>query len=128
MDNRTVALILILVAVMSLSSGQLIIKARLDALGVVPFTPREFWAYAVAVIGDWVMWLGLAGLIVASVLWYAAVSRLPLSVAYPFAALSYPMILLGSLLILREAFSWQLVAGNAIIVIGVVLVSSAAHN
>lgn len=125
LDNRTIGLILILVAVLSLTSAQLLIKARLDTHGIVPFAPREFWGYALVVLADWAMWLGLLGLIVASVLWYAAVSRLPLSVAFPFAALSYPIVLAGSVLILRENFSWQLLAGNVLIVAGVLVIASA---
>lgn len=124
MDNRTLGLILIVVAVLALTSAQLIIKARLDAHGVVPFGPRELWSYALAVIADWGMWLGLLGLILSSVLWYAAVSRLPLSVAFPFAALSYPLIFIGSITLLREVFSLPLLVGNVLIIIGVLIVAS----
>jgi drug/metabolite transporter (DMT)-like permease len=114
---------MIAVAVLSLAAAQLLIKARLEAHGVVPLTPR-IWSYALGVAADWRMWVALLGLVIASVLWYAAVSRLPLSIAFPFAALSYPIVFVGSLVALREAFSWPTLVGNVLIVAGVVLVAS----
>jgi drug/metabolite transporter (DMT)-like permease len=124
--TRTIGLALIVIAVLSLTSAQFLIKARLTVHGVVPFAPAEFWSYAISLIRDWAMWLGLLGLIISSVLWYAALSRLPLSVAFPFAALSYPVVFAGSLIILREAFSWPVLAGNVLIVAGVLIVTSAS--
>lgn len=122
-DGRLVGFGLVLAAVLALTVAQLVIKARLTAHGVVPIS-ADLWPYLLRVAMDWRMWLGLLGLVVSSGLWYAAVSRLPLSVVYPFAALSYPLVLLGSFALLREAISLPLVAGNVLIVAGVVLVAS----
>jgi drug/metabolite transporter (DMT)-like permease len=127
-DNRTAGLVLIVVAVCSLTVAQLVIKARLSVHGVVPLGLRDLWGYALAVLVDWAMWLGLVGLVVSSLLWYAAVSRLPLTVAFPFAALTYPLILAGSVLVLRENFSWQVLLGNAAIVLGVLLVATSGRS
>jgi drug/metabolite transporter (DMT)-like permease len=124
--TRTIGLALIVIAVLSLTSAQFLIKVRLSAHGVVPFAPAEFWSHALSLTRDWAMWLGLLGLIISSVLWYAALSRLPLSVAFPFAALGYPVIFAGSLIMLREAFSWPVLAGNVLIVAGVLIVAIAS--
>jgi drug/metabolite transporter (DMT)-like permease len=123
LDNRTVGIVLVVVAVFALTSAQLIIKTRLTVHGTVPFNWSEGGPYLLAVIADWRMWAGALGLIVSSLLWYAAVSRIPLSLAYPFGALSYPLVFVASLVLLREEFSWQGLVGNALIVIGVVLVA-----
>lgn len=125
MDSRAVGLALIIFAVMVLTGAQLLIKSRLSVHGVVPLD-RQLLAYMFQIAADWRMWLGGLGLLVSSLCWYAAVSRLPLSIAYPFAALSYPIILLGSVSLLRETFSWQALAGNLLIVAGIMLVTSAA--
>jgi drug/metabolite transporter (DMT)-like permease len=125
MEVRSVGLALIIFAVLVLTGAQLLIKSRLSVHGVVPFD-RQMLGYMLEVLLDWRMWLGGLGLLLSSLCWYAAVSRLPLSIAYPFAALSYPLILLGSVFLLREPLHWQAVAGNIVIVFGILLVSSTA--
>lgn len=71
------------------------------------------------------MWAGGAGLIAATLCWYAGISRLPLSQAYSTAALAYPLIFLSSIVILRERFTWPAFLGNALIVAGVLLAANA---
>ena len=56
------------------------------------------------------------------VLWFAALSRAPLSFAFPVAALSYVGVVLASRLVLRERISLQRWLGTTTIVIGVALV------
>ena len=127
MDNRTVGIALVVVAVFALTAAQLIIKTRLTVHGAVPFNLNEGLAYLSGVIVDWRMWLGLLGLIVSSLLWYAAVSRIPLSLAYPFGALSYPLVFAGAILFLNETFRLTVLCGNALIVAGVLLIASAGR-
>lgn len=128
MDTKFVGMALIAVAVLSLTAAQILIKSRLGLLGAIPLSPRELLAYGLQLASDWAIWIGIGGLLVASLLWYAAISRLPLSVAYPFAALSYPLIFFGSLVLLRETFSWQALGGNVMIVLGVLLVASSTQG
>ena len=127
MDARGLGFALILFAVVVLTGAQVVIKSRLSVHGVVPFQPGALIAYIWTLVRDWQMWLGLAGLLVSSLCWYAAISRLPLSIAYPFAALSYPVIFIGSLVFLGETFTWQALAGNVLIVAGLSLVASATQ-
>ncbi|HET7557572.1 MAG TPA: EamA family transporter [Rhodanobacteraceae bacterium] len=66
--------------------------------------------------------LGVATYAVEFVLWFAALSRAPLSFAFPIAALSYVGVVLASRWILRERVSARRWLGTAAIVIGVALV------
>ena len=127
MDTRTAGIALVTMAVFALTGAQVLIKARLTVHGGVPFNWSEVIPFLLGIAADWKMWLGLLGLIVSSFLWYAAISHLPLSLAYPFAALSYPLIFAASVIILRETFSWQILAGNVLVVSGVVLVALASR-
>jgi len=127
-DAKSLGFALILFAVMVLTGAQVVIKSRLSVHGVIPLQPGALTAYLWMVVRDWQMWLGLVGLLVSSLCWYAAISRLPLSIAYPFAALSYPVIFVGSLVFLREDFTWQALAGNVLIVVGLLLVASASRG
>ncbi|GLS32774.1 hypothetical protein GCM10007937_44840 [Mesorhizobium albiziae] len=67
---------------------------------------------------------GFAMLAVAALGWYAGISRVPLSVAFPAAALAYPLIFVGAIVFLREDFSWLRLAGNILIVGGILLATS----
>ena len=124
MVTKTFGIILICVAVFALTGAQLVIKNRLNFYGFVPFSPAEFLGYVTSLALDWRAWAGGAGLVVSAILWYAALSRVPLSLAYAFGALSYPLAFFGSIVILRENFSWLGLLGNSLVVGGVLLVAA----
>lgn len=65
---------------------------------------------------------GLAVYVVEFVLWFAALSRAPLSLAFPVAALSYVGVVLASRVVLRERVSLRRWLGTCAIVAGVALV------
>jgi drug/metabolite transporter (DMT)-like permease len=106
---------------------QLVIKARLEVHGTAPLTPGDLFRYVLGLLADWQVWAAGITLVVAAACWYIGLSRVPLSLAYPFAALSYPLIFAGSMLFLREAFSWQLVAGNVAVVGGILLIATSGR-
>lgn len=128
MDARSLGFALILFAVLVLTGAQVMIKSRLSLHGEVPLQFGALQPYVWVVIRDWQMWLGALGLLISSVCWYAAISRLPLSIAYPFAALSYPVIFVSSAIFLREDFSWQSLGGNLLIVAGLLLIATSNHS
>jgi drug/metabolite transporter (DMT)-like permease len=66
---------------------------------------------------------GIAVYAVEFVLWFAALSRTELSIAFPFAALGYVGVALASRFILNERISLRRWAGIGTIVVGVVLVT-----
>jgi drug/metabolite transporter (DMT)-like permease len=121
MDTRFVGIGFVLLSVTLLTSAQFIIKSRLTVHGSIPFAPGDLLRYLLVALGDWRLWLGGIGLVLASFSWYVAVSRIPLSIAFPFGALSYPIVFLGSVLFLREPFSWTALLGNGLIIAGVAL-------
>ena len=123
MDIRIVGIGFVLLSVALLSTAQFIIKSRLNVHGNVPLSPNDLLVYVWVLLQDWRMWVGGVSLVLASLSWYIAVSRLPLSVAFPIAALAYPIVFLGSVVILREPFSWTAMAGNLLLVIGIVMIT-----
>ncbi|MEO7148592.1 MAG: EamA family transporter [Rhodanobacteraceae bacterium] len=72
-------------------------------------------------VSPWIAF-GIAVYVVEFVLWFAALSRAPLSFAFPVAALSYVGVVLASRLVLRERVSLRRWLGTAMIVAGVALV------
>jgi len=67
--------------------------------------------------------LGVAVYALEFVLWFAALSRTQLSIAFPFTALGYVGVVLASRYILNERISLRRWAGIGTIVVGVVLVT-----
>lgn len=67
--------------------------------------------------------LGIAVYALEFVLWFAALSRTQLSIAFPFTALGYIGVVLASRFILNERVSLRRWVGIGAIVVGVVLIT-----
>ncbi len=72
-------------------------------------------------------WLMLVAYAAQALAWLKALTLLPLSVAYPFTALTVGLNLLASRLLFAEPFSLTHVAGGALIIAGVWLVARGAE-
>lgn len=124
MDSRAVGMSIVLVAVVALTIAQVTIKARLSAHGTVPFELGNLFSYVLTLMRDWQLIAAGVALVVSSICWYAGVSRIPLSQAYALAAITYPLVFIGAVFILHEPLTWQGIAGNIAIVVGIVLIAS----
>lgn len=62
---------------------------------------------------------GLCIYAAATGLWLYILSKAPISFAYPFQALAYPLVLLASALLFHEHISFQRWLGVAVIICGV---------
>lgn len=118
---------IISLAVIAVSAAQVLIKHRLNWHGHMPAAPRETFMYIINLIFDPVVVGAFILLVGAAITWYFVVSRIPLSTAFAFAALSYPIVLLGAFLFLREPIGAAQIVGNALIVIGIIVVASAGR-
>ncbi len=74
------------------------------------------------------VWIGLMIFGVSAIVWLAVLSRASLSFAYPFAALTYVLIVFFDKLVLHEDVSTLRWGGVALIVAGIVLVAQTPHN
>jgi drug/metabolite transporter (DMT)-like permease len=73
------------------------------------------------------VWAGLALFGLSAVVWLAVLSRSSLSFAYPFASLTYVLILLADRFILDQQIPALRYAGVACIVVGIILVAQTRH-
>jgi drug/metabolite transporter (DMT)-like permease len=71
------------------------------------------------------IWLGLGLWVVESVAWVLVLQRSPLSLAYPMMSLTYAMVPLAGLVLLRERVSRRQGLGAALIFFGVACVAAA---
>jgi drug/metabolite transporter (DMT)-like permease len=111
---------LVLFAVGTAAVGQVMLKHGMQIASAR--AARSGGSLAVsAATSPWVL-LGLLVFAISAVAWLAALSRVPLSIAYPFNALGYLGILTASVLILHEranALTW---IGSLLVVSGLVIV------
>jgi drug/metabolite transporter (DMT)-like permease len=77
--------------------------------------------------GSPVVWGGLVLFGLSAVVWLLVLSRASLSFAYPFASLSYVLILILSHFVLHEEITALRLGGVALIVCGIVLVAQTPH-
>jgi uncharacterized membrane protein len=75
-----------------------------------------------------IVWGGLVLFGLSAIVWLFALSRASLSFAYPFAALSYVLIVVFSVLVLHETVPALRWLGVAFIVTGIVLVAQTPHT
>jgi multidrug transporter EmrE-like cation transporter len=113
-------LALVLFAVATAAVGQVMLKHGMQVASSRAAHSRGSLAVA-AITSPWVL-LGLVVFGVSAVVWLAALSRVPLSVAYPFNALGYLGILTASILILHERTSVLTWAGSLMVVSGLIIV------
>ena len=68
------------------------------------------------------MLLGLVVFGISAVAWLATLARVPLSVAYPFNAMGYLVILTASIIVLHERATLLTWAGSLLVVSGLIIV------
>ena len=114
------SLALVLVAVLAASGGQLLLKHGMQ-LATARVRGSGGSLVVAAATSPWVL-LGLTVFAFSAVVWLAALSRVPLSLAYPFNAVSYLVILTASVLVLHERANLVTWAGTVLVVSGLLMV------
>lgn len=113
--TRQTALIALLCSIAFVTGSQLIIKARFAALDIADQLGSDpvstFWL----ALRDMMLLGGILLLFAGAVLWYVALSRLPLGLMMPIAAMIMPLVVIGSAIFLGEILTGQ--KGMAIAVI-----------
>lgn len=129
--GRTTMLIaLILFSVALAAVGQLALKQGMNQVND-QIAPARFSLNAVALralVGTPTVWGGLLLFGLSALVWLVVLSRASLSFAYPFAALTYVLILLFDLFVLDETVPPLRWGGVAFIAVGIFLVSRTPHT
>ncbi len=128
--NLAMLIALILVSVTLAAVAQLTLKHGMNAVND-DLAPAQFGVDARslgALVRIPAIYAGLVLFGLSALVWLVVLSRASLSFAYPFAALTYVLILLFDLLILDETVPPLRWAGVALIVAGIFLVSRTPHG
>lgn len=103
-------------------AGQLLLKWALTRRGAGPHGVPGMLHYVFSSLLDPLILLSLCLALIAALSWIAAISRLPLSVAYPFQSLTLVFTVLGTVLLFGESVSMTRWIGIATVSIGLLLV------
>ena len=114
------SLMLLLFAVFSSAGGQIMLKHGMK--GAAAAAAHGGGSVALrAATSPWVV-LGLLVFAVSAVAWMTTLAKVPLSIAYPFNALGYLLIVLAGATVLHERTSPWTWGGSLLVVVGLVTV------
>ena len=118
----------ILASVALAAVAQLLLKHGVTEAGPLSVPGRGMAGTVVRVVTQPGVIGGLALFAVSATLWVVALSRAPLSFAYPFASLTYVLILLFDRFVLHQHIEPLRWAGVGLIIAGLVLVSRTGNG
>jgi len=103
--------------------SQIVMKWQVNKAGASPQDAPELVRYLLRLLlNPWVV-SGAIATFFAGLAWLLAIGRLDLSRAYPFVSVIFIIMLGASAFLFDEPFTWQKVAGSALITAGIVLSS-----
>lgn len=101
--------------------GQFLIKWQAGGAGPPPADLAGRIVFALELLTrPWII-AGLLSAFLASLFWMLAMTKLPLSHAYPFTAASFVLVVLGGAWLFSEPLSPTKLVGLALIVVGVLV-------
>ena len=116
--------VLILTGVGMNAAAQLLLKAATRPLGAFTVFDADTLMKSIGILSLSVpFWAGMMCYAFSVCVWLAALSKAPVSVAYPMLSLGYVVVAAVSAMWLGESLSMAKVLGIALICAGVVLVS-----
>lgn len=122
-SKMNLAITYILVAVLASAAGQVLLKKGMLTLGALTISPSQLAGILWRMGTNPYVIVGLAIYVSGTVFWLAALSRVDLSYAYPFASLSYVVMLIVSWQVFNENISLLRLLGTLVVGVGVLLIS-----
>lgn len=119
--TRESAWVCVLLTIVLTVYGQFIVKWQMLQAGVVPAGTQDRIGYiAKLLLNPWIL-SAFAAAFLAALSWMLAMTRLPLSQAYPLTALVFICVVLGGAWAFAEPLNAWRITGVALIVLGLVV-------
>ena len=113
----------IMISVLGGALGQILLKKGMGAMGPLTLSLGKLGEVLWRIGTNPYVIAGLAIYVTGTVFWLVALSRVDLSYAYPFASLSYVVMLAAAWLLFKEDLSPMRLAGTGVVFLGVLLIS-----
>ena len=116
--------ILLILSSVSLNAfAQLFIRQGMLKLGKISMNMNELWNMIIQAIGNIYIWAGMRSYAISILLWMVVLSKVNVSLAYPFLSIGYIVTAIIAYFAFGEPITFQKVAGIAIICLGVVVLT-----
>lgn len=102
-------------------TGQLLIKWQVNLAGTLPTNLHDKAFYLVGLVFKPWMVIALCAGFTGTLCWMVALTKLPLSQAYPFTAITFVLVSLGGAWLFSEPLTPGRIAGVLLIATGIVL-------
>ncbi|MGH2695018.1 MAG: EamA family transporter [Actinomycetota bacterium] len=127
--SSLISLALVIASVSLATAGHLTLKAAMNRVGRIGTVQvNEPLKTAGKAAQEPRLWLGLALFGISALFWLIVLSRVPLSVAYPFAGLSYVVIVILDRLLLDEPVPTLRFVGAAVVAVGIALIGLSSRT
>jgi drug/metabolite transporter (DMT)-like permease len=119
----TLAILYILVSVVAGAVGQVLLKKGMASMGPLTLSIDQLGNVLWRIGTNPYVIVGLLIYVGGTVFWLTALSRVDLSYAYPFASLSYVVMLIASWQLFNENITVLRLLGTLIVCLGVFIIS-----
>ena len=116
---------LIFTGVMLNAAAQILMKAGTNAIGHFEFSAENILPIGLKLATEWHIVVALCCYALSVVIWILALSRVPVSIAFPMLSMAYVVNALAAYYLLGEPFSTTKLVGMAVIIVGVIIISRA---
>jgi multidrug transporter EmrE-like cation transporter len=114
---------LVMLGVLLNAAAQLLLKAGTNRVGEFAFSADNILPIGIKLAASPPILAGLACYVVSVVVWILALSRVPVSIAYPMLSVGYIVNAVGAWLLFGESITAQKLVGIGFIIVGVWLVA-----
>ena len=120
-----VSFALIFTGVMLNAAAQILMKAGTNVVGHFEFSAGNILPIGWKLATDWHILTALSCYGLSVVVWILALSRVPVSIAFPMLSMAYVVNAIAAYYLLGEPFSSTKLVGMGIIIVGVIVISRA---
>lgn len=127
--SSVISLVLLLVSIAFAVGGQLMLKAAMDAVGRIGTAEvQAAGEYLSRAVREPRLWLGLTLFGFSAAFWLVVLSRVPLSLAYPFVGVSYVVVVLLARFALNEPVPPLRWVGVVVVAVGIAIVGISSRT
>ena len=116
-----VSFILIFVGVMLNAAAQILMKAGTNTIGHFEFSMENILPIGLKLATEWHIATALFCYAFSVVVWILALSRVPVSIAFPMLSMAYVVNAVAAWYLLGEPFSSTKLVGMGVIILGVII-------